>query len=531
MEVAERSALDGESFSYIEGKDIADEYVCGTCEGMLQVFHQNGHVDVICPEHGSVEICGRVRKTTIAIAFQRAHLNFRPVIENLVDLLPGLVHPWIRRKEEIEWEVEYFKRRPDMAIKNLTQVPHAFLKLGQIRKGERVEEDGKIKIRDLDYFRVTFRPDEQRAAAVFRSVYGEQPRAINIRLAFPEIGQNWDAFYECYSKGGMIAKAGTDTEGTMHWLFYRDHGTNEILIRNGQAVNERGSSLLANEIDLEAPVYTYKTKDGEAPAFLEPIGRLSVVIPELAKISGTPGASDFYPGRVGYLEFRATSPHDIRNISAELAAIDYVARQAGKSISGIPLVLKRREDEISKNIKGKLSRGPSWLVHVEVLPTWGDATFKMLEQKSFPDEIIDGQVDDGDLPLSEPPEDIQTEPKPQTDRPYPPERLKAYLVDLAGKYARAEEAFLSKNTRQVVAINLDECFALAENAKERRQILTWWLYGNEHLTELKPFELLALRSWLDPKQDSGGAWSVNGISAHEARAAFLEANKAKLQKG
>jgi hypothetical protein len=433
-----------------------------------------------------------------------------------------------------------------MAIKNLTQVPHAFLKLGQVRKGERYEEAGKIRMRDLDYFRVTFRPDEHQAEQVFRQVYGPEPRAINIRLAFPEISQVWDAFYECYSKGGMIAKAGTDSDGTLRWLFYRDHSTGEVLIRDGLAVNQGGRELLASPIDVTKAIYTYKTKDGQAAAYLEPVGRLNVVIPELAKTSSSPGAPDFYPGRVGYLEFRPTSPHDIRNISAELAAIDYIARQAGKNLTGIPMVLKRREDEISKNINGKLSHGPSWLVHIEVSPTWGDAAFVALEQSSYPEikilpppavDDIEETWDD-DLPAAEPPaaaapvfedstEKSVIEPVP-ADRPYPPEQLKAHLQELAEKYTEKSPK-LPENIKQVVAINLGECFAPAEDSEYRRRVLTWWIYGKEHLADLLPGQLLTLRSWLNPSQDPGGAFHVDGMAAREAQAAYTEAEKAKGQ--
>ncbi len=429
-----------------------------------------------------------------------------------------------------------------MAIKSLTQVPHAFLKLGQIRKGERFEEAGKVRMRDLDYFRVTFRPDEHQAEQVFRQVYGPEPRGINIRLAFPEISQVWDAFYECYSKGGMIAKAGTDRDGTLRWLFYRDHSTGEVLVRDGLAVNKGGSDLLARPIDVTKPIYTYKTKEGQAAAFLEPVGRLNVVIPELARTSGEPGTPDFYPGRVGYLEFRPTSPHDIRNISAELAAIDYIARQAGKNLTGIPMVLLRREDEISKNINGKLSHGPSWLVHIEVSPSWGDAAFKALEQSSYP-AIIEAQIKvlpdpdaveaegwEDDLPAGEPAaaeEERKVETTP-ADRPYPPEQLKAHLLDLAQRHTEKNPR-LPENIKQVLAINLGECFAPAEDSEYRRRVLTWWIFGKEHLADLLPGQLLTLRSWLNPTQDNGGAFHVDGMAAREAKTAYTEAEKAKGQ--
>jgi len=152
--------------------------------------------------------------------------------------------------------------------------------------------------------------------------------------------------------------------------------------------------------------------------------------------------------------------------------------------------------------------------------------------------VEDEFIPDEDLVVEATPLEEKTDPEPAGlsgnaetipfERPYNPEQLKARLEALAQKYF-VNNSVPPDNIKQVVAINLDECFAPAENARNKRQILTWWLYGKDHLAELKPSELLALRSWLDPKQDSGGAWSVNGITAREAQTAFLTAEKAKLQ--
>ena len=250
-----------------------------------------------------------------------------------------------------------------MPIAGLTNVPKAFLKLGQIRKGTKDSRTGKPI--DLDYFRVTFYPNEKECEDLFRQVYGEQPRAINVRLAFPNVSEVWDANFECYSKGGMIAKASSvqdpiTLQEIVKWIFYRDHKTGDVLVRNGFPVGEEGVQFIQKPIDLTKPIYTYKNRKEEiVEAFLEPVGRLNVVVPELATI------------RVGYLEFRPESTKDIAAISRELAAINHMAQQAGKDLTGIPMRLTRREEEITKNIGGKLSRGPSWLVHIEVSGEWG----------------------------------------------------------------------------------------------------------------------------------------------------------------
>lgn len=278
-----------------------------------------------------------------------------------------------------------------MPINGLTNSPRSFLKIGQIRKGEMKEftrSDGsKYKAPvDLDYFRVTFRPDEPECAAEFVRIYGETPRRINIRFPFQTIEENWDANYECYSRGGLIAKASSDQNG-LHWVFYRDYATAEVWVRNGSPVGEAGREFFEKPIDVNQPIYSYRdTKGNTVNAFLETVGRLQVVVPEIAHL------------RVGYLEFRPGSPKDIAAISRELAGIDMLARQNHRDLSGIPLALTRREDQITKNMQGKLVQDVSWLVHIELTGSWGQKALEVLERNAFP-EIVDGEV--RELPLDE----------------------------------------------------------------------------------------------------------------------------------
>lgn len=294
-----------------------------------------------------------------------------------------------------------------MPIHNLTNVPKSFLKLGQIRKGEKVQmkrPDGSTydKPVDLDYFRVTFlkfspgiaftdaeqKDKSKRDAAFasmleqrFREVYGSKPTAINVRFADLNVSDVWDANYECYKQGGLVAKAGSKEENgkeKVYWIFYRDPDTMEALIGDGRARNAKGADLMDKPVDLAEPIY--KNKKGE-PFYLEPVGRLKVVIPELADIA------------VGYFEFRPESPKDIRNISAELGAYDAVARQYGKTISGIPFILRRREEDVTKKIDGKLVAGKSWVCHLDAGSEWGARALNVIERLALP-EIIEAEVRD-----------------------------------------------------------------------------------------------------------------------------------------
>lgn len=382
-----------------------------------------------------------------------------------------------------------------MPIKGLTDAPKAFLKLGQIRKGDKVPTaDGKsTKPVDLDYFRVTFHPDCKDVEALFQETYGMQPRRINIRFAFPTIPEIWDANFEAYSKGGLIAKASEDDNG-LHWMFYRDHETGEVLVRNGSPVGEEGQRFFAKPIDVTAPVYSYKTsKDETVDVLLEPVGRLNVVIPEVAGL------------RVGYFEFRPGSTKDIRAISAELASIDAWAKSVGRSIMAIPMILTRREEDITKNMNGKLSRGTSWLVHIEIGGEWGGRALSVMERHALPDVIEGVAYDEWDA-------DAEPEPVPAENsrseavvidpvivkeqvvatpkRPYLPADFKAAYAAavkaLPGAYEKRKEVLeATDGDRKVLASVLD---GILGGQLERHEFMSW-LVGKDTTKDMDAAEV------------------------------------------
>lgn len=266
-----------------------------------------------------------------------------------------------------------------MPIYGLTDVPESYLKLGQIRKGAPKNENAPGK--DLDYFRVTFLKNiinnvnyGELLQKRFLEVYGEKPAALNIQFA-NDMNMVWDANYECYKQGGYYAGVGSSKDG-LYWIFYRDFNTAEVHISGGRSRTNYGDELLAKPINLREPLY--KNTKGE-PFFLEPVGRLQVVIEELANIV------------VGYFEFRPESPRDIRQISAELGLYEKMARQVGKSIAGVPFTLLRREEAVSKKIDGKLVASTSYVVHLSVNAEWGARALSVIERLALP-EIVEGDI-------------------------------------------------------------------------------------------------------------------------------------------
>ena len=266
-----------------------------------------------------------------------------------------------------------------MPITDLTDAPRSYIKLGQIRKGDK---DAEGKPRDLDYFRVTFmnHPKKIEIERAFRAAYGDRPTSLNVKFAFPTVREVYDANYECYKQGGLYFKAGSSAEKGLYWIFYRDPDTSDVEISNGMARTNAGTAIMSRPLDLNKSLYTTLDKRNQpVEHFFAPVGRLEVVIPEVAEVA------------VGYFEFRPESPRDIRNIAVELGTYEFMASQFGKSLLGIPFKLFRREETVPKKIGTKLSAGPSWVVHIEASAEWGSKALEVIEQMSLP-EIVEGET-------------------------------------------------------------------------------------------------------------------------------------------
>jgi hypothetical protein len=284
-----------------------------------------------------------------------------------------------------------------------------------------------------------FSPGKQAAdiEKAFREAYGDRPQELNVRFADASVKEVWDANYECYKQGGLVAKAGTNETGA-YWIFYRDPNTMEVLVRNSAPVGEDGRALFEKPINLNTPIYNMANGD---PALLETVGRLQVVIPEVAHLA------------VGYFTFQPGSPRDIRNISAEIAMYAAMASSYGNSITGIPFVLGRRKEEVTKNINGKLSKGTSWPVHLTAGGVWGKQAIEMIERLALP-EYIEGEVKDvtANAPDSEdaPPEwegdPFAPEEVPSKVSPTPTEQVDTHELhaELVKEFSKKWNAALKK---------------------------------------------------------------------------------------
>jgi hypothetical protein len=311
-----------------------------------------------------------------------------------------------------------------MSIPGLTDKARSFREIGRLRKGAPKSEG----LKNLRYFRPDFRPGEEAAAALFAEVYGNQPTAVNIRLAFDNIEEVWDPFFTVYTTAGMLGKAGgiPGREGWW-WIYLRDNKTGKIVVKDGYP---------EMKFDPTIPVYSYHSqkKNQDIAVFAKPEGKLKVLIPELQLLN--------------YVTLVTHSWYDIGRISENLAGIKDIAARGGMPLPMVKCVLSRRPEMISCNIDGKKSMREEYIINVDVNTDWAGAQFRLMDTiipgkalpapelpvlpAGIPDVAWDDEPDEDEADEHEPelnPELFGDEPEPEIV--YPPEL--AIVTDPKGR--------------------------------------------------------------------------------------------------
>lgn len=292
-----------------------------------------------------------------------------------------------------------------MPIKGLTDRGLAFPEIGQIRKGAKKPENGKAPGQDLTYFRVEFDEQEPKAAETFRTIYKDKPAFIRIIFPFNEIERMWDAWYEAYTAGRMIARS--DGE----FISYMLDEQGDVIVHNGLDGN-------GNRVPHPANGIAGKDYRGNAVKF-KATGRLKVIVPELS--------------RAAYLTVMTTSIHDIANISAQLGAFKELNNG---QLAGIPFLLRRRPKAIStpSGENGQRARRVKWLISIEADPEWVKAKLGQVKALAMP------QIDEGLLlPSGDVPQGVEIDLDEDEVTEFQPEIIDEVpaieLIDPMGKWA------------------------------------------------------------------------------------------------
>ncbi|MFH7241748.1 MAG: hypothetical protein ACHWZW_02755 [Spirulina sp.] len=229
-----------------------------------------------------------------------------------------------------------------MAIKGLTDQRGVFPRIGKLRKGgprkpmrnkdgsPRLDKHGNPVMGygdDLDHFRFDSR--DTYAAEAFRAAYGDTPRAINVRLPYPTIDENWSTAMERYGAGGIEVRC-----------------DREFM----QGVRVKGKFIKC--FPGRVPCQRDEAKEENSCGCKE-VGRLNLIIPEL--------------GRFAYVTVETHSINDLVNLTQQLTAIEMTFGQ----LNGIPLLLTRRPEKISTpTAGGGRARREKWMLSIEVSPDW-----------------------------------------------------------------------------------------------------------------------------------------------------------------
>lgn len=451
---------------------------------------------------------------------------------------------------------------PIASIKaSLANRGEAFAQIGVIRKGGakvvKTSQSGQqyeTVGHDLDHFRFVFDENETAAAKIITDLYGEFPNNIRIRLPFPDVWKVWEFWLEAYVAGAMIARVGEHPEikdGEEYVCYHLDPKTGEKKVINWRST-ETGEPVKYTGY----PVHKYTSKKGEQLVYPKPVGRLSVIIPEFR--------------RLVYMIVNTTSWNDCNNITRQLHALDTVQRMRGQTIAGVPLILRRRLDDVSTPGEGGRARRKKWLISIEVDPTWVDLSMRQLEASAVPmlmqinqlpsqlpapadggpdlaalkrydDEDTDGSHDD----LSDVPSDteqpaamgakseldkyiprpvtqssLQTEPPKAASsgpltRPIAPAKLKDFIGKKADQHAQANRTANTKQ-RSLACSQLEACFAGDMDSDLKRKAVQVYLFNADSFTKVNDAQVLALLDWLKPDKDTGGHYSPDGMAAREA---------------
>jgi recombination protein RecT len=117
---------------------------------------------------------------------------------------------------------------------------------------------------------------------------------------------------------------------------------------------------------------------------------------------------------------------------------------------------------------------------------------------------------------------LKQDPAPAVEKPavpplrYLPEQLKARIAEIAEK----STGQVSNGKRGVVINAIEAALSMTPAPDKSRHQLLVYLTGHASSKDIPDNFIIALYKWLNPTQDSGGAWMVDAMSTREAIAAF-----------
>ena len=214
--------------------------------------------------------------------------------------------------------------------------------IGKLRKGgakRKTAQGREIMGEDLKHFRFT--TDDAQAAETFAAYYGAQPQSIEVFLPYATTAENFGAWLEEYTAGGMARRCDGETQH-----FHRDADG------KGNTTSVKCERLCGRKCGCKE------------------VGRLAVIIKQLA--------------RLAYVTVETHSLYDIMQLTENLQA----AEALRGDLRGIPFILSRRDREISTPGEGgKRARRTKSLLFIEPNPEWVARQLESMRLAALP--IVD----------------------------------------------------------------------------------------------------------------------------------------------
>lgn len=149
-----------------------------------------------------------------------------------------------------------------------------------------------------------------------------------------------------------------------------------------------------------------------------------------------------------------------------------------------------------------------------------------MEDLSFGNNVVEGEVVKETTPEKKPVAKKVKKPA-NGNRPYSPATVKDRIVT---KASRSKQFDPTDKQYQLLRFALELCFPGDKEADDKRHTVLNYLTGDPSSKKVTGQYFKAIiEDWLEMKQDSGGEYTVNPISAQEAQAIFTEALKIEGQ--
>ncbi len=235
-----------------------------------------------------------------------------------------------------------------MGIIGLSTQTGALPRIGELRKGAPRDAAGAGVGQDLDHFRFTSVNPE--LVQRFLQVYGPEPRSIEVRLPYATVAANWDCWMKSYASGVLKRQC------------------------DGETCVQRLEMVRGVNTQMRNPVPCLCTSLGlpeKHPDRCEQSGKLTMLLPAL--------------GHMGAVTLTTGSFWDISGLSANL---QWIMENVG-TVRGIPLVLARREREISVPVGKGRQLKTSWLLALELAPRVVEQQIAALETRAFGPPIFE----------------------------------------------------------------------------------------------------------------------------------------------